>query len=234
MARRVSDYRIRRIADRGNEEDGPDSRACGDRFYRNRRSADRGNEKVDRDPGIIYDYPPVYDEYEDEEWYYWMIGAGVTYDPTGYVTDSLLSLNFGSFLKDMIADQGAGTRKEFLSSFTRIFVINLHSLEYLAKSLTCLSYGMKISCLKIEDSLGSHGGIIILISRRDICWGLILQVSEFIFIRLPTGPAMKTELDDGTTKFDGQIRGIDYVFDPGGWFLKLSKLEDEFFQRGGE
>nr|GEZ97406.1 nucleotide-binding alpha-beta plait domain-containing protein [Tanacetum cinerariifolium] len=50
MARRISDYRIRRIADRGNEEDGPDSRARGDRFYHNRRSADRGNEKVDRDP----------------------------------------------------------------------------------------------------------------------------------------------------------------------------------------
>nr|GEV40798.1 RNA-directed DNA polymerase [Tanacetum cinerariifolium] len=53
MARRVSDYRIRRIADRGNEEDGPDSRARGDRFYHNRRSADRGNENVDRDPGNI-------------------------------------------------------------------------------------------------------------------------------------------------------------------------------------
>ncbi|KAL4560435.1 hypothetical protein LXL04_032586 [Taraxacum kok-saghyz] len=53
MARRVSDYRIRRIADRGNEEDGPDSRARGDRSYRNRSSADRGNEKVDRDPGNI-------------------------------------------------------------------------------------------------------------------------------------------------------------------------------------
>nr|GEW20236.1 wall-associated kinase family protein [Tanacetum cinerariifolium] len=53
MARRVSDYRIRRIADRGNEEDGPDSRAREDRFYHNRRSADRGNEKVDRDPGNI-------------------------------------------------------------------------------------------------------------------------------------------------------------------------------------
>nr|GEW11100.1 hypothetical protein [Tanacetum cinerariifolium] len=53
MARRVSDYRIRRIADRGNEEDGPDSRARGDHFYHNRRSADRGNEKVDRDLGNI-------------------------------------------------------------------------------------------------------------------------------------------------------------------------------------
>nr|GFB26509.1 reverse transcriptase domain-containing protein [Tanacetum cinerariifolium] len=53
MARRVSDYRIRRIADRGNEEDGLDSRARGDRFYHNRRSVDRGNEKVDRDPGNI-------------------------------------------------------------------------------------------------------------------------------------------------------------------------------------
>nr|GEW38961.1 nucleotide-binding alpha-beta plait domain-containing protein [Tanacetum cinerariifolium] len=55
MARRVSDYRIRRIADRGNEEDGPDSRVRGDRFYHNRRSADRGNEKVDRDPGNIFE-----------------------------------------------------------------------------------------------------------------------------------------------------------------------------------
>nr|GEW89468.1 nucleotide-binding alpha-beta plait domain-containing protein [Tanacetum cinerariifolium] len=53
MARRVSDYRIRRIADRGNKEDGPDSRARRDRFYHNHRSADRGNEKVDRDPGNI-------------------------------------------------------------------------------------------------------------------------------------------------------------------------------------
>nr|GEW93715.1 retrovirus-related Pol polyprotein from transposon TNT 1-94 [Tanacetum cinerariifolium] len=53
MDRRVSDYRIRRIADRGNEKDGPDSRARGDHFYHNRRSADRGNEKVDRDPGNI-------------------------------------------------------------------------------------------------------------------------------------------------------------------------------------
>nr|GEU80588.1 reverse transcriptase domain-containing protein [Tanacetum cinerariifolium] len=41
------------IADRGNEEDGPDSRARGDRFYHNRRSADRGNEKVDCDPWNI-------------------------------------------------------------------------------------------------------------------------------------------------------------------------------------
>nr|GFB09478.1 reverse transcriptase domain-containing protein [Tanacetum cinerariifolium] len=41
------------IANRGNEEDGPDSRARRDRFYHNRRSADRGNEKVDRDPGNI-------------------------------------------------------------------------------------------------------------------------------------------------------------------------------------
>nr|GEW08190.1 reverse transcriptase domain-containing protein [Tanacetum cinerariifolium] len=41
------------IADRDNEEDGPDARARGDRFYHNRRSADRGNEKVDRDPGNI-------------------------------------------------------------------------------------------------------------------------------------------------------------------------------------
>nr|GEV01011.1 RNA-directed DNA polymerase, eukaryota [Tanacetum cinerariifolium] len=48
MARRVFDYRIRRIADRGNKEDGPDSRARGDRFHHDRRSADRGNEKVDR------------------------------------------------------------------------------------------------------------------------------------------------------------------------------------------
>nr|GEW10165.1 nucleotide-binding alpha-beta plait domain-containing protein [Tanacetum cinerariifolium] len=53
MARRVSDYRIRRITDRGNEEDGPDSRARAYRFYDNRRSANRGNEKVDRDPGNI-------------------------------------------------------------------------------------------------------------------------------------------------------------------------------------
>nr|GEY95813.1 D-aminoacid aminotransferase-like PLP-dependent enzymes superfamily protein [Tanacetum cinerariifolium] len=41
------------IVDRGNEEDGPDSRARGDRFYHNRRSTDRGNEKVDHDPGNI-------------------------------------------------------------------------------------------------------------------------------------------------------------------------------------
>nr|GEV03222.1 nucleotide-binding alpha-beta plait domain-containing protein [Tanacetum cinerariifolium] len=45
-----------RIADRGNEEDGPDSRARGDRFYQNRRSADQGNEKVDRDPGNISEF----------------------------------------------------------------------------------------------------------------------------------------------------------------------------------
>nr|GEX56243.1 integrase, catalytic region, zinc finger, CCHC-type, peptidase aspartic, catalytic [Tanacetum cinerariifolium] len=43
----------KKIVDRGNEEDGPDSRARGDRFYHNRRFADRGNEKVDRDPGNI-------------------------------------------------------------------------------------------------------------------------------------------------------------------------------------
>nr|GFD50268.1 nucleotide-binding alpha-beta plait domain-containing protein [Tanacetum cinerariifolium] len=41
------------IADRGNEEDGPDSRARGDCFYHNRRSVDRGKEKVDRDLGNI-------------------------------------------------------------------------------------------------------------------------------------------------------------------------------------
>nr|GEV50951.1 hypothetical protein [Tanacetum cinerariifolium] len=38
------------IADRGNEEDGLESRAREDRFYYNRRSTDRGNEKVDHEP----------------------------------------------------------------------------------------------------------------------------------------------------------------------------------------
>nr|GFC79441.1 F-box domain, galactose oxidase, beta-propeller [Tanacetum cinerariifolium] len=50
---RIKWYSELRIADRGNEEDGPDSRARGDRFYHNRRSTDRGNEKVDRDPRNI-------------------------------------------------------------------------------------------------------------------------------------------------------------------------------------
>nr|GEW38317.1 nucleotide-binding alpha-beta plait domain-containing protein [Tanacetum cinerariifolium] len=67
MARRVSDYRIRRIADRGNEEDGPDSRARGDRFYHNRRSADRGNEKVDRDPGNIFEIKGLWRRVRDLE-----------------------------------------------------------------------------------------------------------------------------------------------------------------------
>nr|GFB05766.1 nucleotide-binding alpha-beta plait domain-containing protein [Tanacetum cinerariifolium] len=67
MARRVSDYRIRRIADRGNEEDGPDSRARGDRLYHNRRSADRGNEKVDRDPGNIFEIKVLWRRVRDLE-----------------------------------------------------------------------------------------------------------------------------------------------------------------------
>nr|GEX28148.1 DNA topoisomerase 2 [Tanacetum cinerariifolium] len=53
MRKDVVSKEMLRIADRGNEEDGPDSRARGDRFYHNRRSTDRGNEKVDRDPGNI-------------------------------------------------------------------------------------------------------------------------------------------------------------------------------------
>nr|GFC18321.1 RNA-directed DNA polymerase [Tanacetum cinerariifolium] len=44
---------VDKIADRGNEEDGPDSRARGDIFYHSHRSVDRGNEKVDHDPGNI-------------------------------------------------------------------------------------------------------------------------------------------------------------------------------------
>nr|GFB04520.1 nucleotide-binding alpha-beta plait domain-containing protein [Tanacetum cinerariifolium] len=67
MARRVSDYRIRRIADRGNEEDGPDSRARGDRFCHNRRSVDRGNEKVDRDPGNIFEIKGLWRRVRDLE-----------------------------------------------------------------------------------------------------------------------------------------------------------------------
>nr|GEU77445.1 UBN2 domain-containing protein [Tanacetum cinerariifolium] len=75
MARRVSDYRIHRIVDRGNEEDGLDSRAHGDRFYHNRRSADRGNEKVDRDPGNISEikglrrrsFEPIYPNFFSED-----------------------------------------------------------------------------------------------------------------------------------------------------------------------
>nr|GFA07402.1 hypothetical protein [Tanacetum cinerariifolium] len=47
------DDSVFKITDRGNEEDGPDLRARGDRFYHNRRSVDRGNEKMDHDPGII-------------------------------------------------------------------------------------------------------------------------------------------------------------------------------------
>nr|GEY23835.1 hypothetical protein [Tanacetum cinerariifolium] len=67
MARLVSDYRIRRIANRGNEEDGPDSRACGDRFYHNRRSANRGNEKVDRDPRNISEIKGLWRRVRDLE-----------------------------------------------------------------------------------------------------------------------------------------------------------------------
>nr|GEX59361.1 hypothetical protein [Tanacetum cinerariifolium] len=67
MARRVFDYRIRRIVDRGNEEDGPDSRARGDRFYHNCRSADRGNEKVDRDPGNISEIKGIWRRVQDHE-----------------------------------------------------------------------------------------------------------------------------------------------------------------------
>ncbi|GJT18443.1 hypothetical protein Tco_0877149 [Tanacetum coccineum] len=49
-----------------------------------------GNEEHPPNGDIIYDYPPAYDEYEDEEWYSWMTGAGVTYDPTGVkIQDSL-------------------------------------------------------------------------------------------------------------------------------------------------
>ena len=55
MARIVSDYQIHIIAEQGNEEDGPDSRARGDRVYRNHRSADMGNKKVDRDRGNTYE-----------------------------------------------------------------------------------------------------------------------------------------------------------------------------------
>nr|GFD02654.1 nucleotide-binding alpha-beta plait domain-containing protein [Tanacetum cinerariifolium] len=67
MARRVSDYRIRRIAERGNEKDGPDSRARGDRFYHNRRSADRGNKKVDRDPENISEIKGLWRRVRDVE-----------------------------------------------------------------------------------------------------------------------------------------------------------------------
>nr|GEX45200.1 reverse transcriptase domain-containing protein [Tanacetum cinerariifolium] len=53
LRQRVRELEVNRITDRGNKEDGPDSRARGDRFYHNRRSTNRGNEKVDRDPGNI-------------------------------------------------------------------------------------------------------------------------------------------------------------------------------------
>nr|GFB30134.1 hypothetical protein [Tanacetum cinerariifolium] len=62
----VTSYRIHRIADRSNEEDGPDSRARGDRFYHKRRSADRGNEKVDRDPGNISEIKGLRHEIQHE------------------------------------------------------------------------------------------------------------------------------------------------------------------------
>ncbi|MFS7901188.1 hypothetical protein Hanom_Chr00s176842g01830811 [Helianthus anomalus] len=51
MARRDSDYScVRRIADRGNGKDGPDSRARGEDRYLTRRIADRGSGRVGVDP----------------------------------------------------------------------------------------------------------------------------------------------------------------------------------------
>lgn len=77
--------------------------------------------------------------------------------------------------------------------------------------------------VKVACGCGRHGLF------QLTCGGSVAKQREPVEPNTET--CMKTELDDATTKFDGQIRGIDYVFDPGGWFLKLTKLEDEFFSK---
>nr|GEW27249.1 reverse transcriptase domain-containing protein [Tanacetum cinerariifolium] len=57
-----------------NEEDGPDSRARGDRFYHNHRSVDRGNEKVDHDPGNISEINGLRRRETESEPIIWDIG----------------------------------------------------------------------------------------------------------------------------------------------------------------
>nr|GFA24469.1 nucleotide-binding alpha-beta plait domain-containing protein [Tanacetum cinerariifolium] len=62
-----NEARLNECSRQGNEEDGPDSRAHGDRFYNNRRSVDRGNEKVDRNPGNISEIKGLWRRVQDLE-----------------------------------------------------------------------------------------------------------------------------------------------------------------------
>ncbi|GJY62429.1 hypothetical protein Tco_0463086 [Tanacetum coccineum] len=179
-----------------------------------------GNEEHPPNGDIIYDYPPAYDEYEDEEWYSWMTGAGVTYDPTGVkLQDSpprfiLKELFFNQIGLVDCGPQDQMGRKDYEGPTTT-------SLDVL-KSLSS-----KIATTKC---VGAE-----LFER----FNLIANSDRFNAPYDPGG----TGLVPGETTREVKLfrRDVTIIneselllpFDPGD-FAPKAKLEDEFFRRGGE
>ncbi|KAJ0443380.1 hypothetical protein HanIR_Chr16g0820111 [Helianthus annuus] len=90
----------RRFAARGNEiVDHENFRESCD-GYHPRRFATRGNE----DPDLIYDSSPVYDEYEDDEWYSWAT-VGVLGETIGVQQDEKSLTDDGSDSGTVLLDE---------------------------------------------------------------------------------------------------------------------------------
>jgi hypothetical protein len=254
MARRVSDYRIRRIADRGNEEDGPDSRARGDRFYPNRRSADRGNEKVDRDPGNVYDYPPVYDEYKDEDWYLWFGSHDCQYDEEideeGYVPIRKIPKNPFMFVQDcaVVGKQAAQIRSpldrsDFWICYPRLidarsdrwdfrFEFSPRSYDFTKLLFVQVCTAVEKQPARVRSPLDRSDfwicGSAVMVARfyRRDC-RLEHFTGSYDFLKL-----LQFVFDyEKHTSLNNNDECKIVPFDPGGF---EGKLEDEFFQRWGE
>ncbi|GJV45023.1 hypothetical protein Tco_1429559 [Tanacetum coccineum] len=218
-----------------------------------------GNEEHPPNGDIIYDYPPAYDEYEDEEWYSWMTGAGVTYDPTGVkIQDSLQGGQAVDFVDlDFIDSAEHLIEKKYGDGPTVVTggpVASMATLPFVPevqrRKVDCgpqdqmgrKDYeGPTTTSLDVLKSLSSKIATTKCVGAELFeRFNLIANSDRF---NAPYDPGGTGLVPGETTREVKLFRRVmvtiingsrvDVPFDPGD-FAPKAKLEDEFFRRGGE
>ncbi|KAK1433357.1 hypothetical protein QVD17_10267 [Tagetes erecta] len=208
-----------------------------------------GDEEHPINDDIIYDSPPVYDEYMDEEWYSWASGGGIKLFqelelsivsskvggvPYGDCDGIIHPINMGMQSKDIASlnilkvkcvkinlDGKSQSKDMYESGFWRLQVAR----ELQVKNLHLKKLINSTYCILegVESLVVSCDQL----QRHNNLIGNGIQVGDQLKMSLKPILGEKQKNERVAVEAD-TIRGRVFPFDPGGVDLK-AKLEDEFF-----